>query len=154
VSDTSFTQLKIPRPPIAFVGPDGTISREWLYLLTGLLNRTGGNSGTNIATVQAEAQQALATANTASATADTASVTANAALTAADAASAAVIAETARAEAAEALRALINNPTFTGSAPIFGSLFIQAANDAAAAVAGVVVGQFYANGSVVQQRQS
>lgn len=36
--------VTLPQPGIAFVGPDGNISREWYYFLLGLLNRTGGST--------------------------------------------------------------------------------------------------------------
>lgn len=95
---------------------------------------------------------ATATADGASTTATAAAATATAAQTTAATAQTAVAAETTRALAAEALLAPKASPTFTGLAPKF-ALFIQAVNDAAAAAAGVVVGQFYVNGSVLMQRQ-
>jgi hypothetical protein len=60
-----------------------------------------------------------------------------------------------QAKAADVLAALATkvnstNPTFSGS--IQTTLLINAASDAAAATAGVVVGQLYRNGSFVMQR--
>ena len=152
---TSPTPLRIPVPSSPFIGPDGNVSREWLYVIIGLWTRTGGGPGLNIGTVSNTANTAETTATAAGAAAAAAQVTANGAQTSATAANVAVAAETVRAEAAEALRAFIDNPTFTGVAPVFGSLFGAFANDAGAAGGGIVVGQLYWNttvGAVAQRR--
>ena len=141
---TSPTPLRIPVPSSPFIGPDGNVSREWLYVIIGLWTRTGGGPGLNIVTVSNTANTAETTATAAGAAAAAAQVTANGAQTSANTANTAVAAETVRAEAAEALLAPINDPVFTGAAPVF-TLFGAFANDAAAALGGIVIGQLYWN---------
>lgn len=58
--------------------------------------------------------------------------------------------ETSARTAADALLAPQANPVFTGT--VFMPIFTNAVNDAAAAAAGVAVGQLYRNGSIVMQR--
>ena len=38
-------QQNLPIAQLPFINPDGTVSRQWLYFLTSLWNRTGGSSG-------------------------------------------------------------------------------------------------------------
>jgi len=44
--------LSIPQPGVPAVGPDGTFSRVWYYVMIGLRERTGGAPGISIATLQ------------------------------------------------------------------------------------------------------
>jgi hypothetical protein len=62
----------------------------------------------------------------------------------------AVSAEAATRAAADLLLAPQANPIFTGT--IFLPILTNAANDAAAATAGLAIGQLYRNGSIVMQR--
>jgi hypothetical protein len=111
----------MPLPSDPFSTDDNTITRQWYYMVIGLLNRTGGVPGVDITTVQTTANDALSTANSAQSTANAAGTAAATAQSTADVANAGVAAETARAEAAEALLASLAGATFTGavSAPEF-----------------------------------
>lgn len=42
----------IPQPSVAFLTPDGGVSRPWLYFLLALQLRTGGTPGASVATIQ------------------------------------------------------------------------------------------------------
>jgi hypothetical protein len=56
MSDATPTNLsaQFPLPPDPFVGPDGQITRVWLYFLLALFNRTGGSLGLSSASLQKE----------------------------------------------------------------------------------------------------
>lgn len=41
----SVNSVSLPQPGIAFLAPDGSVSRQWYYFLIGIFNRTGGSSG-------------------------------------------------------------------------------------------------------------
>lgn len=43
---------RIPQPSVPFVTADGGVSREWLYYLVAILNRTGGDVGISSAAIQ------------------------------------------------------------------------------------------------------
>lgn len=133
----------------AFVDRNGILTVWALRFLTPFIQQVG----LQIPETQATAAAAQTTANTAQTTATAAQTTANTAEATAVAAAAAVVTERTRALAAEALLAPKASPVFSGAAPVF-ALFTQAVNDAAAATAGVAIGQLYANGSVVMQRQT
>lgn len=42
----------IPQPGAPFLTPEGGVSAPWLYYFISLLNRTGGQSGLSVATIQ------------------------------------------------------------------------------------------------------
>lgn len=44
---------RIPQPAVPFVDGSGGLSREWLYYMIALLNRTGGNAGISSGDLQA-----------------------------------------------------------------------------------------------------
>lgn len=164
---TNAVAINFPYQSIPMVDPTtGRPTEPWWYVQQSLLNRTGGPAGVSSDDVLSVAETALAdagaaqsTANTALATADTAQTTANTAIsdangaqTTANAAATAVAAETARAEAAEASLAPKASPIFSGAPPVF-ALFPSYANDAAAAVGGIVVGQLYWSSTVTAVAQ-
>lgn len=140
-----------------FVDQRGILTQWALRFLAPFVQQVG----IQVPAAQDTADTAIANAATAQSAAEAAQTTATAAETAAaaaqttaDTAIAEVVAETARAEAAEALLAPKASPVFSGSPPIFG-LFPSFANDAAAAAGGIVVGQIYWSSTVnavVQRR--
>lgn len=50
----SILNVTIPQPQVPFLGPDGNISRAWLYYMLGILARTGGNTPITPATLQSQ----------------------------------------------------------------------------------------------------
>lgn len=125
--------LAINFPPqiSPMVDPEtGSPTPTWWWVQQSLLNRTGGPAGVSTSDVevianealteataaQAAANEALADAEAAQTTSNTALADAGTAQTTANSAQAAVIAETVRAEAAEALLAPKASPVFTGIA--------------------------------------
>jgi len=47
-------QIQLPPPEVPFTDRRGYLMREWRYVLIGLLQRTGGGSGGDFATLQGE----------------------------------------------------------------------------------------------------
>ena len=121
---------KMPQPNVAYVDmTTGQQSREWFNWSLKIMARTGGLQGIGSADVQSTADTALSTANTAQTTATAAQGTANTALTnaataqaTADANTTAIAAETAARIAADALKAPLASPHFTGTALFAGGI--------------------------------
>lgn len=153
----------------------GQVSTAWYQVLYFLLGRTGGQQGL-------ETSSAISTATNAQSLATVAQVTSNQGVTAAGVAqttanTAVASAATAQSTASSGLAlatylngaavlktnfqsdgiAPLASPTFTGTVAlpvtIIAPLLPQASDDANAGALGIVVGQFYANGNIVQQRQ-
>ena len=47
-------QIQLPPPDVPISGPGGKVTREYLYVLLGLVQRTGGSGGTSITVLQQE----------------------------------------------------------------------------------------------------
>lgn len=128
---------KMPDPSVPYVDvTTGQQSREWFRWSVQVMARTGGLSGIGSSDVLSTANTAQSTATTAQGTADTAQTTAtgaqgtaNTALTnaataqsTADANTTAIAAETAARIAADALKAPLASPHFTGTALFAGGI--------------------------------
>lgn len=128
---------KMPEPSVPYVDvTTGQQSREWFRWSLQIMARTGGLSGIGSSDVQATANTALTNANSAQTTADGAQSSANAAQATAntgvanaataqataDANTTAIAAETAARIAADALKAPLVSPHFTGTALFAGGI--------------------------------
>jgi hypothetical protein len=58
MSDSLFN-ARIPQPPVPFLDTAGGISREWLYFMVAILNRTGGNAGISSGSLQEQIMSAV-----------------------------------------------------------------------------------------------
>jgi hypothetical protein len=132
---------KMPNPAVPYVDiSTGQQSREWFHWSLQVMARTGGLAGIGTGDVQDTANTALANANAAQTTANTGVANAATAQTTANTALADVATETARATAAEAtltseittetasriaadaLKAPLASPHFTGTALFAGGI--------------------------------
>lgn len=160
------TSLNVGVPTGPFIDRStGDISAPWRLFLLVLFRRTGQSVGDSTAAAQAAAITAQTAAGVAQTSANGASAAVlieagarvngdsiNATAIAAEATTrgAAITAEAASRTTADNLRAPKLNAVHTGT--FSTALLTNAANDAAAAGAGVAVNQFYRNGSIVMQR--
>jgi hypothetical protein len=121
---------KMPNPSVPYVDiSTGQQSREWFNWSIQMMARTGGLPGIGTGNVQNQATAAQSTADTAQSTATTAQgtataaqSTANTAQSTADANTTAIAAETAARIAADALKAPLASPHFTGTALFSGGI--------------------------------
>ncbi len=53
---TNPLSINIPQPQIPFLNPNGGLSREWLYYMLSMLNRTGGIQGISSESLEDQVQ--------------------------------------------------------------------------------------------------
>ncbi len=160
----------LPPINIPFIDESGRLNIIWYRLLLSLYNRTGAAVGVNSTETSISSTAAQNAAEAAQSAANTANNAATAAHTIANTGVTNALSAQTTANSALALAATLNttavlktNFQYDGVAPLASPSFsgvislpslVNAANDAAAASAGVQIDELYRNGSAVMQRIS